>query len=170
MKPLKMLWNLLLKAESAIMMAASIGVVLLVFVSVLMRYILEKNTGGMEELIVIVATWIYFIGGAYGSYENSHITADFISVFIHKEKTKEIVAALRLLVSLIILIGASYCALELFMYTAQKSSATPVLKIPRMIVYLPVYIGILLMTFYTAVHFVNSVLVIMGKKEKEVVS
>ena len=112
MNILKKLWNALLMAENAIMMTANIGVVILVFISVLMRYILQKNTGGMEELVVFIATWIYFMGGAIGSYENSHITADFLSVFIHNEKAKQIVGMLRHLITLVILLGASYCAIR----------------------------------------------------------
>lgn len=168
MKILKAIWDFLLKAESAIMMIANLGVVVLVFISVLMRYILQKNTGGMEEMIVIIATWIYFMGGTYGSYENSHITADFLSVFIHGEKAKKVVAMVRLLLSLIILFAASYCAAELLMYTVQTPSNTSILKIPMTIVYLPVFAGIFLMTFYTAVHLVQSLRDLAGKQRKEV--
>lgn len=168
MKVLKNMWNSLLKAENAIMMTANIGVVILVFISVLMRYILQKNTGGMEELIVFVATWIYFVGGAIGSYENSHITADFLSVFIHNEKAKEMIGMLRHLITFIILVGASYCAVELLIYSITNPSATSILKIPMIVIYLPIFVGIFLMTFYTVVHFVEALLRIIGKGKKEV--
>ena len=88
MKVLKKIWDFLLTFEKVIMIIASILVVILITISVVMRYILEKNFPGMEELVVMVAFWIYFMGGIYGSYENSHITADILSVFVEKERTK----------------------------------------------------------------------------------
>ncbi len=163
MKILKKIWNFLLKAESAIMMTANIGVAILVFISVVIRYLLEKNTGGMEELIVIVAIWIYFMGGTYGSYENSHITADFLSIFVHSERGHRIITVVRNCISVLILFGASYCAMELLLYSIENPSATSILKIPMIVVYLPVFLGIFLMTFYTIVHCVESIRVLAGK-------
>lgn len=168
MKALKKIWNFLLTCEKAIMIVASIVVVVLITVSVIMRYILEKNFPGMEELIVMVAFWIYFMGGIYGSYENSHITADILSVFVEKEKTKLIIAFVREIITAIILFMASYCAIELMAYTAQAGAVSTVLKVPMIVVYAPIFIGMFMMTFYTVVHAVEHGMKLFGKKKLEV--
>lgn len=168
MTVLKKIWDFLLVIERAVMILASIGVVLLIFISVVMRYLLEKNFAGMEELVILVAFWIYFIGGAYGSYEGSQITADILSVFIKKEKGKLIVALFRDIITTIILFAASYCAVELMVYTLEAGAVTSVLKMPMMVVYTPIIVGIFLMNFYTLAHAVNDVIQLTGKKKQEV--
>ena len=55
MTVLKKVWDFLLMIEKTIMIIASIGVVLLIFISVIARYIFEKNFAGMEELVVLRA-------------------------------------------------------------------------------------------------------------------
>ena len=117
MTVLKKVWDFLLMIEKTIMIIASIGVVLLIFISVIARYIFEKNFAGMEELVVLVAFWIYFIGGTYGSYEGSHITADILSVFVKGEKASTVIALIRDFITTIILFAASYCAVEPVSYT-----------------------------------------------------
>lgn len=168
MKVLKKIWDFLLTFEKAIMIIASVLVVILITISVVMRYILEKNFPGMEELVVMVAFWIYFMGGIYGSYENSHITADILSVFVEKERTKLAVSFAREVVTSIILFAASYCAVELIIYTAHAGAVSSVLKVPMMVVYAPIFVGIFMMNFYTVLHAVEHGIRLFGKKRQEV--
>ena len=168
MTVLKKIWDFLLVIERAIMIIASIGVVLLIFISVIMRYLLESSFNGMEELIILVAFWIYFIGASYGSYEGSQITADILSVFIKNEKGKLTVALIRDVITTVILFAASYCAVELMIYTLEAGAVTSVLKIPMMVVYTPIIVGIFLMNFYTLAHAVNDAIKLFGRKKQEV--
>jgi len=168
MKALKKIWNFLLTFERVIMIVASILVVVLIVTTVVMRYLLEKNFPGMEELVIMVAFWIYFMGGTMCSYENSHITADILTVFIKNEKAKEIIEFLRYLISAAVLVGASYCAVELIVYTVEAQPVSPVLHMPMMVTYLPMLAGIFLMTFYTFVHLIEKTVNMFGRKNKEV--
>ncbi len=163
MTVLKKVWDLLLYIEKTVMIVASAAVAILIFISVIMRYIFEKNFSGMEELVVFVAFWIYFVGGIYGSYEGSHITADILSVFVHNELAKRIIALLRDGITFIILIAASYCCVELITYTAASGGSTSILKIPMMVIYLPIFVGIFMMTFYTFMHTIQDFLILIGK-------
>ncbi len=168
MTVLKKIWDFLLLAEKTIMIIASIGVVMLIFCSVIMRYLLELNFEGMEELVVMIAFWIYFIGGTYGSYEGSHITADILSVFVTDERKKLIISFIREIITTIVLFAASYCAIELIQYTAESGAITTVLKMPMQLVYLPIYIGIFMMNFYALVHAVIDGINLFSRKGKEV--
>ena len=85
-----------------------------------------------------------------------------------KKKSKQFVALLRDLITTAILIGACYCAIELMVYTLESGAVTSVLKLPMMVVYTPIIVGIFLMTFYTVAHAVNDVLLLTGKKRQEV--
>ena len=44
----------------------------------------------MLEILALLAIWLYWIGGAYGSYEDSHISADMTGMMIRNERVREI--------------------------------------------------------------------------------
>ena len=46
--------------------------------SVVLRYCFKQNFYGSDEVIMLFAFWLYFMGAVYGSYENSHIKADLL--------------------------------------------------------------------------------------------
>ncbi|MBR6800036.1 MAG: TRAP transporter small permease subunit [Firmicutes bacterium] len=164
----KKIWDALLTIEKTIMIIASIGVVALIFISVIMRYLFDSGFKGMEELIVLVAFWIYFMGATYGSYENSHITADILTVFIKNETVKTVIDFARHVITTVILFAVSYCTVELIAYTASSGAVSAVLKIPMSIVYLPIYIGLFMMNFYSLVHIFQTGSKLFSRKNKEV--
>lgn len=79
------LWDTLLRAQRIIMLLTICITTAAVFLEVIMRYFLNTPLVGIEELAAYVAFWLYFIGGSYGSYERSHISAD-LSQLIFKNK------------------------------------------------------------------------------------
>ena len=93
--------KMLLKIERFILMVVPILVMLLLVTSVVMRYIFKMDLFGIEELMAIVAMWMYMIGAAYASYENSHIRADILETFIQNPKTK---ALFKIIENIIVLI------------------------------------------------------------------
>ena len=56
-----------------------------VFLEVIMRYFFQAPLVGIEEFAAYTAFWLYFIGGSYGAYERSHISAD-LSQLLFKNK------------------------------------------------------------------------------------
>ncbi|MDY3868644.1 MAG: TRAP transporter small permease subunit, partial [Pyramidobacter sp.] len=74
------LWNTLLRLQRIVMLLTICITTLAVFIEVIMRYIFKTPLVGIEELAAYVAFWLYFIGGTYGSYERSHISADMSSL------------------------------------------------------------------------------------------
>ena len=82
------LWKWLLGAERTVMVLCSIAVLLTIFAGVICRRVLGVNFTSSEELLVIFALWLYFIGGVEGgNYRDDHIKADVLSVFVKKETT-----------------------------------------------------------------------------------
>ena len=47
---------------------------------VLTRYLFKTSLFGVEQFIGYAAVWLYLIGASYGTYERSHIKAEFINV------------------------------------------------------------------------------------------
>src|SRR5699024_5984200 len=84
----KAIWHLLLHAQRTILIVCSLLLVIGLGATVVMRYILKIDLFGLEELLVIPAFWLYFIGASFGTYEKSHISAELVSVYVKNEKVK----------------------------------------------------------------------------------
>ena len=69
------IFRILEKVMTVIMIGSSIILTIMIGVSVYIRYVLHDSFRGNEELITLFAMWLYWIGAAYGSYEDTHITA-----------------------------------------------------------------------------------------------
>ena len=39
--------------------------------------------------------WLYFIGGAYGSYSKEHVSAEVIPIYLKNKKTRNIVLLIK---------------------------------------------------------------------------
>jgi len=129
--------------------------VLGISLNVFFRYVLEKNFFGMEEVIVIFAFWLYFIGGSYGTYERSHISADLTSVYIKNEKFLALIKAFISLITLFLSLLFTYWAIEFFMWGLQHPSKSPSLQIPTIIPQSSIFFGFILMSLYLTVHFIR---------------
>ena len=68
----------LLNVQSVVMVITTILAAGIVFVGVFMRYVLKSNFFGQEEILCVIAMWLYWVGGIYGSYEDSHIRGDML--------------------------------------------------------------------------------------------
>ena len=58
-----------------------IALTCVIFAAVVMRYCFKLDFFGSEEIILLFAWWMYFLGGIGGSQEDSQIKADMVEVF-----------------------------------------------------------------------------------------
>jgi len=57
-----MIWKFLVKLQRWLMVASSIFVMLIMCLEVLLRYVFKSDLFGIEEIVVIAAFWLYFMG------------------------------------------------------------------------------------------------------------
>ena len=78
MKPIEktFIWKLMEALMRWLLMISGVLLIVVITISVFMRYVLKSALFGSEEILALLAIWLYWIGGAYGSYEDSHIYAD----------------------------------------------------------------------------------------------
>jgi TRAP-type C4-dicarboxylate transport system permease small subunit len=69
------------------------------FTEIISRYFFGVSFFGLEDFIGYSAVWVYLIGSAYGSYERSHIKAEFIGVFVKSERKLNITRAVSASIS-----------------------------------------------------------------------
>lgn len=63
------------------------------------RYVFKTNFYGYEEIAVLIAFWFYFMGAAYGSYNNTHVSADVVDAYFPENTMKRILTVVRHLVT-----------------------------------------------------------------------
>ena len=119
--------------------------VLLIFLTVLSRYVFKVDLYGLEEIITVVAFWLYFVGGARGSMEDSHIKADLVDVFVKNVKLKYFIKAIAKLIEGFTELVLGYLAIKLLILNFERMPVTSSLKIPFIIPQFPVAIGFLMM-------------------------
>ena len=69
-----------------ILVITGIAVCVLIFSGAVMRYVLRTDFYGSEELILVAAFWMYFIGSAMAAKHNTQIKAEMLEMFIKNPK------------------------------------------------------------------------------------
>src|SRR5690625_1523600 len=87
----KKLWKLLERVQQSILVLCSVFLVLGVSIQVFLRYVLKSDLLGIQELIIILAFWLYFIGSSLGSLYNKHISAELVSIYVSNKKIKQFI-------------------------------------------------------------------------------
>lgn len=141
-------WNGLKKFMRTVLVLCSVISTGCILYAVFLRYVLKSNFYGSDEIILLFAFWLYFIGAAHGSYENSHIKADLLNMYIRNMRYKDglnlIAQAATVLVNCVLLVW-SFDSLS---WTLDKMPLTTSLKIPLAIPKSAIFFGLLLMAFY----------------------
>lgn len=154
-KRLKSLGRALLKVEHFVVIVCCMAIVLLVFATVLMRYIFKTSFQGMEELIMLFAFGIYFIGGALGSREETQISADVMSLFVKNPRSMTLLRSFQNLVDAVLIGICAVFSTQQMLFVLREGSRTSGLKMPMWVVYTVILVGLFLMAFYALFHSVE---------------
>jgi len=153
--PLHRLVNVLLRLKEYFLAAASLVMAFVFFFVVILRYWFEADLFAYEEWVLMIAFWVYFLGGAMGSYENTHVKADFLLSVIDSVRTKWIVVNFTILLETLIGCVLTYWG---WLMLEEEISAYPDwqrttgLELPFFIPKLGIFLGFVLMTFDAALH------------------
>ncbi|WP_299177661.1 TRAP transporter small permease [uncultured Neptuniibacter sp.] len=66
----------------SLMLTTGLGLALLMFAQVIMRYVLQSPFNGIEEAAILLAVWIYFLGMGYATREREHIHGGIVSLVV----------------------------------------------------------------------------------------
>lgn len=150
-------WTILHTVVKWLMITGSVVSTACMVYSVILRYVFKGNFYGSDEVIMLFAFWLYFMGAVYGSYENSHIKADLLNVYIKNIRAKDVVALLAEMVTIVVNIIVLIWAIRFFQGEIVKGGLSTALKIPLVIPKSAVFFGFLLMAFYHVTYFIRDV-------------
>jgi TRAP-type C4-dicarboxylate transport system permease small subunit len=123
----------------------------LVFAQVLLRYVFKAPLMGIEEILLFPTVWLYFIGAINASSERTQIVARVLEVFVKKEKTIFFIRMLASVLSFVIILWLNYWAYDFLKYSLRMQKVSATLYIPLIYSEAAVFIGMIVMTFYTAI-------------------
>lgn len=141
-------WRGLRSIIRIMLFLTSISTMILIIVGVIFRYILERNFFGGEEIIILIAFWLYFVGAMHGSFERSHVKADMISNYVKNKRVRDGILLLAALIACIVCVFFTKWGFDYLMWDLRTMPRTPGLKIPLIITHSAIFCGYFLMTFY----------------------
>lgn len=123
------------------------------FFVVLFRYVLEHDLFAYEEWLMPICFWIFFLGGALGTYYDKQINADLLDTVTDNSRLlwlrKLAIQIIELAITLVLAWWAwLMLAGEIADYPAWKT--TIALKIPFIVPRISIFVGFAFMAFYSA--------------------
>lgn len=150
-------WKILRALVKYVMILCSAASTICIIYAVILRYIFKSNFYGSDEIILMFAFWLYFTGAVYGSYENSHIKADLVNVYVKNIRIRDFINMIAQVGTTAVNVIFVTWAWNYFMWGLEKMPLSTGLKIPLVIPQSAVFFGLLLMLFYHIVYLIRNI-------------
>ena len=144
-------WDAALKFQRFLAALSTVIVVFELGIVVVCSYIFEINVLGYDEIILIGAYWMYFIGSSYATWEESHVSADVLSIFI-SEKTQKKLSLFSKFVQVLVGIPMVILSFDLVRWDIIIDPRTIDWNIPYLIPHMGIFAGFVMMLFYNFVY------------------
>ena len=141
------------------------AVALMEFVQVILRYVLEMPLMGLEEILVYPTLWLYMLGSINASREDTQISANVLEVFTKTDRAKLRIRVAAGVTSVVVSSWLTWWAWDYFRYALRVWKESPTLYIPTFYAESALFIGLVCMTAYAAIHLVRNVRTLVGNDE-----
>lgn len=145
----------LLQLKSFFLMVSTFVLALTFCLVVVLRYVLESDLFAYEEWLLPICFWLFFLGSAVGTYEDTQIKADILDGWIKNIRViwwrKVIITTFELIVTCFLI----YYAIEMLVDEINdypRWQTTIALRIPFFIPRFGIFLGFVFMAFYSALH------------------
>ncbi|HKL10658.1 MAG TPA: TRAP transporter small permease [Clostridia bacterium] len=162
-------WRMLEKIQRAILFVTVVSVMFIISYGAILRYVFQKDFFGIEDVILVIAFWMYFIGGSYGSYTGNHVSAEVIPAYIKDKKVRNIVLLVKSAVSVGLSWLFSYWGFNLFLWGVIQKGKTATLGIPLVVPQSAIFVGLVLMSLYITVYFIEDVLLFKRNNQTDLI-
>lgn len=145
-------WRSILTLQRILLVLTSLFVVLIMCLEVVLRYGFKSDLFGIEEIVVIAAFWLYFMGSSYGVFEKSHVKADIIPQMLKPRARALLAVIINFTVSALCILFTVW-AVGMVRYSIIWMPRSTGLRIPTFIAQSSVLLGYALMSMYSIVYF-----------------
>lgn len=122
---------------------------------------------GVEELMQFPVIWMYMLGGACASFTRTHIECGILESFIKNQKVLDFFAIVKTLLCMIICAITIYWSYKFLLYSIKTNKISVILGLPWVVANASLFIGLVLMEFFTAVEFFQRIYVFCSQKGAE---
>lgn len=148
-------WKGTIKGFRGIEALLVFAVTMLVFFNTLCRYVFTINLPWMEEILLIISMWMYFLGAMLGSEEESHISGDLVTSSIKSGKGKKIVTVIVNFINVVIsgyftILTIKYCIKQ-----TRLGATTAVLRLPKSTSQYAILFGLVFVFLFSVYHFIR---------------
>jgi TRAP-type C4-dicarboxylate transport system permease small subunit len=157
-------------AFAIIIVVNSLLLTLIIAGAALARYVFKINFYGYEEIAVLVAFWFYFMGAAYGSYNNTHVSADVVDAYLPEGRVKRVLTFIRHFVTCAVCGLFVYYGYEFFIFgfvgplgNFQFKPTSMVWRIPLWTSYSAIFAGLIFMEVYFIRNLVLNTRALIGR-------
>ncbi|WP_299210641.1 TRAP transporter small permease [uncultured Tateyamaria sp.] len=145
----------MLKIKSFFLILSTFILALTFFMVVVFRYILESDLFAYEEWLLPMCFWLFFLGSAVGTYDDTQIKADILEEWFKNPRAiwmrRVILTAIELLITIFLVYWAILMLRdELASYPQWQT--TIALRIPFFVPRLGIFVGLVFMALYSALH------------------
>ncbi len=149
-------WRVKLWLKKATLVITCALFTIIILIEIVFRYFLFLPLHGMEELATYLAVWTYFIGGAYGAYERSHISASLIEMLVKSDRINLLIKVLANVITVVVAVWMSIWAFEYLAWSIRLGPRSLELRTPLYWVHASMFVGLALMSFYFAIELVEN--------------
>jgi len=114
-KPKGFFDKIAIRSFEVIMVFCSLTLAVVISYVVYVRYVEKGDLYGYEEWVKLIAFWLYFTGGAYGAYNDTHVSADLVDSFL-TGKTRQIMIFIRQIITTLLSFVFVYLGYHFFMF------------------------------------------------------
>lgn len=159
---------------SVVCFTATALLTIIICAAAFFRYILDGDLTGYEEWVKIFAFWLYFAAAAIGAYNRTHVSADLVQAYVPDGKLKDFLVFLKNLITVGVSLLFTWFGYDFFMFgfmgplgTGIALPTTNVWRISLWVGYLPVFLGLIFMSYYfTRDLLISTRTLLLGRKNK----
>ncbi len=142
--------NFFEKIVTVIMVITAAFIVMVISTSAIMRYFLDRDIYGIEELITIAAFWMYFAGAVYASKTRRQISAELFSMFTKNGNILYGIALVQRSITFLLCLIYAWWGWEFISWSFQSGGKTTLWQIPLYVGQSSVCLGLICMLIYFA--------------------
>lgn len=149
-------WKVLLSIQKLILFITTCVMVGILGVVVLFRYALKFDFFGFDEIVMISAFWMYFIGSSYAMEKREHVRADILERIlpVKGKKTLRIISGM---IQTLVAIEAMRLSISYIINGFKIWPTTSAWNLPMVTSMAAVTVGFVLMAFYVIVQFLEEI-------------
>ena len=149
-------WKVLLSIQKLTLFITTCVMVGILGVVVLFRYALKLDFFGFDEIVMISAFWMYFIGSSYAMEKREHVRADILERILplKGQKTLRIISGL---IQTLVAIEAMRLSISYIINGFKIWPTTSAWNLPMVTSMAAVTVGFVLMAFYVIVQFLEEI-------------